>query len=63
MQNCKGTVHKERHLLLGGEGVHQMVTQSDMEGGGGYSKVTSPLNVQKVNEFFPQESVASPKFV
>ena len=40
-----------------------MVTQSDMEGGGVYPKVTSPLNVQKLNEFFPQESVASPKFV
>ena len=59
----QGTVHKGRHLRLGGEGVRQMVTQSDMEGGGVYQKVTSPLNVQKINEFFPQESAASPKFV
>ena len=33
-----GGVHKGRHLLLGGEGVRQMVTQSDMEVGRGLAK-------------------------
>ena len=37
-KNAKGTVHKGRHLRLGEEGVRQMVTQRDMEGGWGLSK-------------------------
>ena len=58
-----GTVHKGRHLLLGGEGVHQMVPQSDMEGGRGLAKGDVTSKCPKNEQIFPQESAASHKFV
>ena len=58
-----GGVHKGRHLLLGGEGVHQMVTQSDMEGGRGLAKGDVTSKCPKNEQIFPQESAASHKFV
>ena len=59
----KGGVHKGRHLLLGGEGVCQMVTQSDMEGGRGLAKGDVTSKCPKNEQIFPQESAASHKFV
>ena len=58
-----GGVHKGRHLLLGGEGVCQMVTQSDMEGGRGLAKGDVTSKCPKNEQIFPQESAASHKFV